>query len=651
MKNISLLIIFLVVCISSYGQSALDSLYTVWQDKTQTDSVRITALSSYISKGYLRSKPDSALIIADTLIKFSRSKGNIKGAAIGLTYKGRVYYKKDDYEIALDLYQQSLDIYEELDDKAGIASIYNNFGSVYKNKDNNIQALNYYLKSLKIKEEMGAELVTQASTINNIALIYLDQGNHSKALEFAQRSHDIYEATNNKINKGITLGVLGNIYLDQGDYNNALIAHRKGLQIFEEYNAKGAIAEVNKQIGINYIKQGGNGLALNYLQTALALYEEQDAEKGIASTLVNIGHIYLSENNYSKAITTCKRSFELSKKIGTLKEQKESCECLYDSYKALNDGNNALVYHELMMRLNDSLQEKETAQKLMQMENRNQFVADSLVQVKKDLEVDMKHQAEVRKKEKNKDIFMAVGLLFFLLAGGFYSRWRYVKKSKGIIEKEKDRSDNLLLNILPAEIAEELKEKGKADARDFDQVSILFTDFQGFTEASEQLSAKDLIKEINHCFYAFDQICETHGVEKIKTIGDAYMAAGGLPILTEDSVKNTILAALDMQAFIAKRIAEKNKANEISFKMRLGIHTGSVVAGIVGTKKFQYDIWGDTVNTAARMESSGEIGKVNISQDTYELVKDDAQFKFEPRGKIKAKGKGEIEMYFVTKVW
>jgi adenylate cyclase len=272
-----------------------------------------------------------------------------------------------------------------------------------------------------------------------------------------------------------------------------------------------------------------------------------------------------------------------------------------------------------------------------------------LAQVEKDRLVEDAHQEEVRQKNKTRNILAGLGLLVLLLAGGIYSRLRYVRKSKAIIEEEKDRSNNLLLNILPADIAEELKIHGKAEARDFDMVSILFTDFKGFTEASAKLSAADLVNEINACFEAFDDICGTYQVEKIKTIGDAYMAAGGLPVPTDDSIKNTVLAALEMQAFITKRKTELDAEGKPAFQMRVGIHTGPVVAGIVGVKKFQYDIWGDTVNTASRMESAGEVSKVNISQATYDILKDDQDFTFTSRGKIEAKGKGEIEMYFVSK--
>jgi adenylate cyclase len=213
------------------------------------------------------------------------------------------------------------------------------------------------------------------------------------------------------------------------------------------------------------------------------------------------------------------------------------------------------------------------------------------------------------------------------------------------LRQEKKKSDDLLLNILPSEIAEELKEKGSAVARDYDKVTVMFTDFKDFTRISELLTPTELVKEIDLCFSAFDHIIQKHGVEKIKTIGDAYMCVGGLPVPTITHAQDVVNAALEMRDFMEKHNQEKAAKGEHQFRIRIGIHTGSVVAGIVGVKKFAYDIWGDTVNIASRMESSGEPNKINISGTTFELVKDN--FNCQYRGKIEAKNKGEIDMYFV----
>jgi len=201
----------------------------------------------------------------------------------------------------------------------------------------------------------------------------------------------------------------------------------------------------------------------------------------------------------------------------------------------------------------------------------------------------------------------------------------------------------LLLNILPAEVAEELKEKGTADAKLFDDVTVLFTDFKSFTTVSERLTPQQLVDELHACFSAFDEIMTRHGVEKIKTVGDAYLAISGLPLANDKHADDLVKAAIEIREFMLQR---KKEIGENTFEIRIGLHSGSVVAGIVGVKKFAYDIWGDTVNTAARMEQNSEAGKINISHTTYELVKDN--FNCTYRGEIEAKNKGKLKMYFVN---
>jgi two-component system, sensor histidine kinase ChiS len=221
-----------------------------------------------------------------------------------------------------------------------------------------------------------------------------------------------------------------------------------------------------------------------------------------------------------------------------------------------------------------------------------------------------------------------------------------ITQQRDEIQRQRDRSDELLENILPGEIALELKEKGVVKSVLIENVSVLFTDFTGFTLTSSQHSPDVVVNTINHYFTAFDKIVEEHGVEKLKTIGDAYMLAGGIPKSDPQHAIKVTKCALAFLDFVSSENIKRKSKNEPCFEIRIGIHSGPVVAGIVGVKKFQYDIWGDTVNTASRMESNGEPGKINISETTYQLIKD--KFNCTYRGKIEVKGKGETDMYFVN---
>jgi len=261
--------------------------------------------------------------------------------------------------------------------------------------------------------------------------------------------------------------------------------------------------------------------------------------------------------------------------------------------------------------------------------------------------------------------------MFLLLAGGFvyliikYSskklieakirlenmvqeRTSEINQQKRELEKEKEKSDRLLLNILPFKIAEELKEKGVAKAKYYEKVTVMFADFTGFTQIAEQIEPEELIKELNNCFVFFDEVCVRHNIEKIKTVGDSYMCAGGIPIKNNTNPIDIILAAFEMINFIKKLQQEQLKKGNTLWHIRIGIHTGEIIAGVVGKKKFAYDIWGDTVNTASRLETTSEPDKINISGATYHMVKE--FFVCEYRGKVAAKHKGEVDMNFVYRI-
>lgn len=215
------------------------------------------------------------------------------------------------------------------------------------------------------------------------------------------------------------------------------------------------------------------------------------------------------------------------------------------------------------------------------------------------------------------------------------------------LQAAKERSDRLLKSILPAAIAEELKAKGSVEARHYDEVTVMFVDFSNFTAVSEQLDPRELVSELHHCFSHFDQIVKGMGLEKIKTIGDSYMCAGSVPLLMENHTMAMVEAALEMMKFVQHRAAHKAKSQEPYWSARIGIHVGPVVAGVVGTHKFTYDIWGDTVNVASRMESHSEIGRINISEAAYTAVNQAETLQFIPRGETDVKGKGSMQMYFV----
>lgn len=579
-----------------------------WQDQTLGDSVRLQALQTYNWQGFLFSNPDSSYNLSQIQYDFARAHD-------------QPYFER------WALLTQ---------------------GVTFKMRGNSPAALNYYLRSLKLFNESG-DSVGIAGVLNNIAMLYLDQKDFAKAKEYNLQSLQIRIHNGDPKGQSASYSNLGDIAMEEGDLDLALEYYQRSGAIKDSIGFIQSMPEAYRQVGTVYQQQGKFDDALAEFEKALNILASMEEERMHSEVLISIGATYFEKNDLQRSIRYCNRALAIAKKVKNVDSQIKACDCLYKSYRKAGNMQAALVHFEEGTQLRDSLHSSITLQKLQSMEFQNRLFTDSLKQFEKDKEIELAHLEEVRKQNQSRNALLAFGGFILIISGGLYSRLRFVRRSKKRLHEEMDRSESLLLNILPEEIAEELKEKGRADARDFETVSILFSDFKEFTETSIKLSAAELVSEINICFEQFDLIMERYNIEKIKTIGDAYMAAGGLPIPKDDSAKNTVLAALDMQEFIRQRKAEQIKRNDPFFEMRVGIHTGPVVAGIVGVKKFQYDIWGDTVNTASRMESNGEAGKVNISRTTYEKIQDEKDLEFEYRGMVDVKGKGPIEMWFVTK--
>lgn len=305
----------------------------------------------------------------------------------------------------------------------------------------------------------------------------------------------------------------------------------------------------------------------------------------------------------------------------------------------------------LQKNLVDSLAFQSELDHLLLAQNKMQLVEQaSKMELQKTTLQLKENELELTNSKRN--TLMALIALLALSAGGLFLRFRGMRKhnqelqlKNEIIEVEREKSEKLLLNILPQVVADELKVNGSAKARRYDTATVLFTDFVNFTGISKNLSAESIVTLLDDYFKAFDEIITRHQLEKIKTIGDAYMCVGGLPNAKIGNPIDVINAALEIQELInQKKIAAEKKGTPY-FEARIGIHSGPLVAGVVGSKKFAFDIWGDTVNIASRLETGGQPGKVNISGATFALIKD--QFNCESRGTIPIKNIGEIDMYFV----
>jgi len=588
--------------------------------------------------------------LIDSLVRELPNSKEDTGKVKLLNALSNVYRLVNPYE-GIRYGQEALDLAEQLEWKQGIAGAYSSLGYNYQYRSEYPAALDYFMKAMKIDEEIGNKRGV-ANTMQSLANVYQYQKNYPKVLEYQLNAQKIFEQLGDKHGAATNLGNIGIYYFSQHDYDKALEYDYKALKIAEDENYQNSIAGNLGNIGDAYLHKKEYSKSLECSFRSIRIFESLGDKYGTAIDLGNIGETYLAiaqdnnnvqpdslipagkSANLKKAIEYLELSIAESRKISQLDNIIEFSEYLSDAYKLSGNYKAALESYVVYAKTNDSVYSLQNSQQIKLLENKQ-----ALDLKDRDLQIAKLGLS----KERNERVFLIGGIVALLVVIAIVLRnYNLQKRSNRLLTTEMKRSDDLLLNILPHEVANELKEKGTAAARYFDNVTVIFTDFVNFTKAGERMSPQELIDELHTCFKEFDEIIGKYHIEKIKTIGDAYLAVSGLPVSDPAHAQNALKAATEIRSYMKKR---KEQIGDKTFGIRIGIHSGSVVAGIVGVKKFAYDIWGDAVNTAARMEQNSEPGKINISQTTYELVKDN--FTCTYRGEIQAKNKGEMSMYFV----
>ena len=484
----------------------------------------------------------------------------------------------------------------------------------------------------------------EGASYMSVADVYSVMGNADNAEMYYNKAIRLLRKTSDSVSLASALLNAGDEYSKNKKYDTALRYFKESGVIFKQVNYLIGTAYTTGNIGMVYAEQGKDDLAKEKIGTAIKILEELKDYYAISEYLTYMSDIYLKQNNWKTSLTYAERSLELAQKYGLKDQISNSNLKLSELYQKAGNLGKSLKYYKDHIAYRDSVTNIKSVQQMADLRT-NYEVSQKQIEVDL-LEKDSEIQKLKEKRQKNIIYATVISLfLIFLLALGLYRRYKFIKKTNRIIEEERNRSDSLLLNILPEETAHELKQSGKVRAKRFESVTVLFTDFEGFTQYAEKLSPEKLVESVDFYFSKFDAIIEKYGLEKIKTVGDAYMCAGGLPFPTSDHANKMVLAAFEIAEFVTES-KRWNTLNQTRFEIRIGISTGPVVAGVVGTKKFAYDIWGDTVNIASRMESNSVPGKINISESTYDIIK--GSFECEYRGEIEVKNKGMMKMYFVN---
>ncbi len=624
---------------------------------------------------------DSAEYFYKELIIKYKEEGNNPRLVQIYQKLANAYDQNGDAGKSLYYYLPIEDLVERFGTSPERGLLYNNLGRQYAALRDFPKALEYFRKA-----ELQCIYITcdyPEVMFANMGIALHNTGDSKQGIEYLLKAKGILASRNDKAALANLEHLMATVYFSSNDLYNALSHNNEAIRFARETKQFTVLSSAYKTAADLYhdlydfekafefyreyliivdsvrLEEQSRLQRLNQQRTLLAAAEGQIK---FLITRQNIKDLELAQERFER------ERLELLNKNLDLQRRRSEDEVLL--LQKQTEVDQAQLREQTLQAL-QARQELRLADQNLNAEKQQRLIAELRQQEKIDSAQGLVREREVELLRRDKDIAQleldkqanfqrfayGLGSLLLVILGLLGAGWLFARRAsrrlKGQnrriqaqnreIEEERRKSDVLLRNILPDEVAQELKTHGYATPHNYESATVLFTDFVNFTQLSTQLSPKELIDELDTCFLAFDEICEQHGLEKIKTIGDAYMCAGGLPIPNDTHASDAVRAALEMCAWLEKRNQEN--AFAVFRYMRVGIHTGPVVAGVIGKNKFAYDIWGDAVNLAARLEALSEPNRVNISEETARAVK--GQFKMTYRGEKEVHNKGLVGMYFV----
>lgn len=527
--------------------------------------------------------------------------------------------------------QKAMDIARSVNYNEGMANVYIEHAKRCMAAEDYQKSLNYLLDAKRLVKNSSDSLVLERLN-TNLSQIYYYTTDSERAIYHGEKALEIARKRKKRFNESVHLGNLAAYYLMAGNVEKTMECQKACLAIGYELDDPHTIMVSLNSIGTLHFQQENYQEALTHYELALEYAIEMQEDSEICRIHTNLAETCILLQLPQKALRFISLSNHYCKEQ-LINMQAYRARVVAKAQQMVGNYKEATEYFELHIALSDSVLNQEKIKAV------NELTAKYETELKEQ-QIQMLETSQQLQQARFSRLVALSGLTLLILIMIGIIAWQ--------IHRQRRKSDFLLSNILPKSAILELKKYGQVKARQYNNVSILFTDFVNFTAFAEKLSPDQLVAQIDICYRQFDQIIGRNQCEKIKTIGDAYMAVCGLPNADPDHALHLSKAALEIRDFMHYYNKHIRHADLPELRIRIGLHSGKVIAGVVGSNKFAYDIWGDSVNVAARMEQFGTPDFVNISAQTQRLLPSNAQTTY--RGEIEVKGKGLIPMYYLEKL-